>query len=265
MVFSILERAARQLSETILSEDAPRIAAIPPGFNDADAVGSRDRLRGAILRASAGPAYYLVPDAPSSLGAQSKSLALSDSGDAGSPTQRTGAQIGTLGIDSYILNIMRVAGSSDAQQLTVGGNPLAPAVSLSPVVASPWINVSAIVGMGSAQTVSIDQATTLVGAHWRPWIGAVDAPPALPTEVGLIDLAAADATLIDLTSVYGAGSSRVMRETSLQQVLNTPPTQCVHIAALVGGIINRDVQRPLSVAFAAERQELKDTLGSLEA
>ena len=33
MVFSILERAARQLSETILSDDTPRVAAIPPGFN----------------------------------------------------------------------------------------------------------------------------------------------------------------------------------------------------------------------------------------
>ena len=65
MVFSILERAARQLSETILTEDAPRVAAIPPGFNGGDAVGSRNRLRGAILKASAGPTYFLAPDVAS--------------------------------------------------------------------------------------------------------------------------------------------------------------------------------------------------------
>ena len=251
MVFSILERAARQLSETILAEDAPRVAAIPAGFNGADAVGARNRLRGAILQSSAGPTFFLVPDVASSRTAASKMLSVSEAGDAASATEKSEAQVNALAIDRYILDVLRVSGSSDAIQLTVGGLSDGAAVSIAPIIASPWTQVTATVGMGAPQPIDIAQVPTLVGKEWLPWAGALEQPPTLPVETGLLDLATADAATVAADALLGVGPARAMREASLQLVLHAPPTRCGHMAALVSSIINRDVQRPLAIALAS--------------
>ena len=94
MVFSALVQAANKLAATILPSNATPIPPVQQAFTLADTEGSRARLQGAIARAPGllgAHVYYLIPDALSPLTARSKSLSLSDDGDATSATDRSEA------------------------------------------------------------------------------------------------------------------------------------------------------------------------------
>jgi len=225
MVFSALKQAANKLAATILSPDAPSIPPVPPAFNPADSVGSRLRLQGAIARAP-GPTYFLLPDVVSIHTSRSKQISVSDDGDPASASDRSEALFATLNVDNVIYNILRTAGGSNEMQMTVGGSPTGAPVSFSPIVGTPFDSLSATIGVGAPQTITIDQAVGLVGGSWIPWAGSPGAPPAIPTQAGILTIAAADATAIDQEPFLGpiGSPSRAMRIASLTVISTVIPT-----------------------------------------
>jgi hypothetical protein len=252
MVFSALKQAANKLAATILSPDAPSIPPVPPAFNPADSVGSRLRLQGAIARAP-GPTYFLLPDVVSIHTSRSKQISVSDDGDPASASDRSEALFATLNVDNVIYNILRTAGGSNEMQMTVGGSPTGAPVSFSPIVGTPFDSLSATIGVGAPQTITIDQAVGLVGGSWIPWAGSPGAPPAIPTQAGILTIAAADATAIDQEPFLGpiGSPSRAMRIASLTVISTVIPTTCAHTATFVAGLLGDNIGRPLSVALAS--------------
>ena len=251
-MFISFKQAASKLAATILAPDAPMVASIAPAFNPGDTVGTRDRLRGSIGRAPGlVPVYYLFPDNPSGLNAGSKKLHVSTDGDPSSGADITENAFQALNIDSVIFGILRTSGGADDLKMTVGGVAGATAVTLSPVTSSPFTSITATVGTGAPQVITIQQAIGLVGATWLPWTGASRQPPTIPVQAGIPTLIAADATAADLDIYLGVGPARTMRDASLALVLPTPQTDCAHTASLIAGITGCDISRPLSVALAA--------------
>jgi hypothetical protein len=252
MVFSALKQAANRLAATVLLPDAASIPPIPPAFNPADSVAARIRLQGAIAKAP-GPIYYLIPDVASPLGGRSKQISISEDGDPASASDRSEASLATLNIDNVIYGILRTAGGSSEIQMTVGGVPTASPVSFSPIIGTPFVSLSATVGVGAPQTITIDQAVGLIGGSWIPWAGSPGAPPPIPIQAGVPTITAADATIIDLDSFLGpiGSPSRAMRTASLSVVITVLPTTCAHTATFVAGLLGNNIGRPLSVALAS--------------
>ena len=249
--FSSLERAATALASAILDPSTPKVPAVPAAVTGNDIANARERLRGAIGRNTAGPTFFLFPDVPSTLGATSKKLHVSEGGDPAAGSDRTEAQMGALNIDSVVYNLcMGDAAGSSAAGLTLAGDP-SQAVTLRPIAASPFVGIRASIGAGAPQDISIDQAVALVGKEWLPWAGADEQPPPIAAQVGIPLVAAALATAIDPAVIYGpTGPSHVMRAAALG-VITTAWTQCDHVADFVAGLVNRDIARPLVVALAA--------------
>ena len=246
--------AANQLAATILAPDAAPIPPVHPAFSLTDTVGSRARLQGSIARA-AGPTYFLIPDVVSTYTSRSRQISVSDDGDPASASDRSETAFQALNIDNVIYGILRTVGGSGELPMTVGGTPSGPAVSFSPIVGSPFDSLSVTIGVGAPQTISIAQAVGLIGGSWIPWAGMPGAPPAIPAQVGIPTLIAADATPIDAASFLGPVGSpeSAMRSTSLGIALSGTgiPTTCAHTATLVAGIIGANIARPLSVALAS--------------
>jgi hypothetical protein len=252
MVFSALKQAANRLAATVLAADAASIPPVPPAFNPADTVGSRTKLQGAIARAP-GPLYYLIPDVASVHTSRSKQISISEDGDPASASDRSETAFATLNIDTVMYGILRTAGGSAEMQMTVGCSPTGAPVSFSPIVGTPFNSLSATIGVGAPQTITIDQAVGLVGGSWIPWAGSPGAPPAIPTQAGILTIAAADATAIDQEPFFGpiGSPSRAMRIASLTVISTVIPTTCAHTATFVAGLLGDNIGRPLSVALAS--------------
>ena len=256
MVFSALVQAANKLAATILPSNATPIPPVQQAFTLADTEGSRARLQGAIARAPGllgAHVYYLIPDALSLLTARSKSLSLSDDGDATSATDRSEAAFLALNIADVAYGIIRASAKPGDLPFTVGGTSYGAVVTIDPVIGTPFTSLKVTIGVGAPQVLSIAQAVGLVAAQWIPWAGTPGAPPAIPVQAGIPTIAAADATTIDQTTFLGdaTGPARAMREASLNLVLTGLPTTCAHTASFVAGIIDQNIGRPLSVALAS--------------
>ena len=256
MVFSALVQAANKLAATILPSNATPIPPVQQAFTLADTEGSRARLQGAIARAPGllgAHVYYLIPDALSLLTARSKSLSLSDDGDATSASDRSEAAFLALNITDVAYGIVRASAKPGDLPFTVGGTSHGAIVTIDPVIGTPFSSLQVTIGVGAPQVLSIAQAVGLVAAQWIPWAGTPGAPPAIPIQAGIPTAAAADATTIDQTTFLGdaTGPARAMREASLNLVLTGLPTTCAHTASFVAGIIDQNIGRPLSVALAS--------------
>ena len=92
-------------SKCILDPDEPKLPAIPPAVKQNDMVGTRYRLQGAIVKDSATPRYYFIPDVTSTLGANSNKIPISENGDPNSVADKSLANIASMGIDKFCLNV----------------------------------------------------------------------------------------------------------------------------------------------------------------
>ena len=119
-------------AHTVLPEGTPAVQAIPPALQG-DMVGARRRLQGALLHFTDG-SWALVPPAPSTLGAGSKKITLTLSGDISSASEKSDKELAALhgGVTEFVLEVITdPAGPADASPpRTLNGL----SVALAPVV-----------------------------------------------------------------------------------------------------------------------------------
>ena len=147
-------RCCTASTATVLPPGIPERAAVPPGWVAAEAIQSRERLAGSIVRMTGGTFQAFDPTT-SQLSANSKKLALSATGDLAVVKELNEAAVVALGIESVIYGILTTdsAAGSEAASLSAAGLP----AEVRTVPATGGLQeVQLCVGGGAAQTMSIN-------------------------------------------------------------------------------------------------------------
>ena len=246
-----LRDALGALSESVLPAGTPSVAAVPHALRTADAEGSRERLKGSIVRCTDG-SFFLVPadEVPDSCTAASKGCYVSSTGDPADAVYRTATQMNAIatGIGLGLLTTGASSGAS-AGSLSAAGL----GVVVSPVVAAAFSDVSVSVGGGAPSVMGIDNMMLAIGRSWTPWAGADATPPPIPAVVGVPIDAAANATPVANVGFLGDTLHSAMRSASLNTVgiqVHNCGEAATLLVGLVGGAADADL-RPISSGLAA--------------
>ena len=246
-----LRDALGTLSESVLPNGTPAIAAVPHALRTTDPAGSRDRLKGSIVQCGDG-SFLLVPaeEVPASCTAASKGCFVSATGDPADAVYKTLAQLNGVatGIGLGLLTTGATSGAR-ADSLTVAGL----GVVVHPVAGTTFTEVSVSVGGGSFATMSIDDMMNAIGVPWTPWSGSDAAPPPIPAVAGVPIGAIADAVPAASIGFLGDALHTAMRDASLG-IVGIQVQDCGQAAVLLvglsGGSADTDL-RPISSGLAA--------------
>ena len=243
--------AAASLAASVLPTGTPSVPAITASATTTDPVAARERLQGALVKAAGGE-YFLVPAEASTLGAGSKKIPLSATGNFADATDRSEAQLAALSISEVALNIvLGTASTSTSPTLRVAGKPDGLPVTLAPIIEPALTRMRATVAGGTTTDITVEQAIALVGASWLPWAGREELPPPVLAAADVPDLATADAAPVVAPVLFGPDAARAMRVASLQ-VLGMTLSSYGEVSALVAGITAApEIRRPLAIALAA--------------
>lgn len=250
-MIAALRSAVAGAAATVLPPGIPERAAVPPGWVAAEAVQSRERLAGSIVKLTGGTAFQAFDPATSTLSAQSKKLALSATGDLTVVKELNEAAVGALGIESVIYGILTTdsAAGSEAASLSAAGLP----AEVRTVPATGGLQeVQLRVGGGAPQTMSINDMVKAIGREWCAWEGVASGPPPIPAAPGIPDESAAQGTALAAGQIFGEGPARAMRIASLGVMGLTISTcgEATELLCAVGG--NPGDGRAMAVAMAAD-------------
>jgi hypothetical protein len=146
--------AAASLAASVIPTGTPSVPAITASATTTDPVAARERLQGALVKAAGGE-YFLVPAEASTLGAGSKKIPLSATGNFADATDRSEAQLAALSISEVALNIvLGTASTSTSPTLRVAGKPDGLPVTLAPIIEPALTRMRATVAGGTTTDIT---------------------------------------------------------------------------------------------------------------
>ena len=245
-----LRDAVTALAQSVLPEGTLPTLAVPAVMAGSDMKTVRDGLRGSVVQFQGG-IYRSVPAATSALGAGSKKLEFSDSGDPAKATSvMAGADLDGMAPVALLRGVLTDDGGDGelAGGLLVNGL----AAVLRPVAADGGLQELSISVMGGpAQQLPIHAVAASLGLEWRPWDGSPALPPQIPAAPGIPTTAAAGPTALPPALILGDGPALAMRGASIQ-VLGAAFRTCDEAASLVCGMTDTPARRSaVAVAIAA--------------